>query len=114
MLELNSVVETSIAMLATELDIMRRSLTLSDSATKVSVYRDVVAIRCILALLSNINSRFSDSAVNLLVSSSIFNPVSFRTDKTALSKFGNNELSALLWERSSSNLQESHIPLHLS
>ena len=48
------------------------------------------------ALVSNINSRFSDSAVNLLVSSSIFNPVSFPTDEAALPEFDNNELKVLL------------------
>ena len=88
-----SLVETSIAMLATDHDItMRRSSTRSDSATTMSVYRDAIAIPYIDALVSNINSRFSDSAVYLLVSSSIFNPVSFPTDETALPKFGNNEL----------------------
>ena len=40
-----SLVETSIAMLATDHDItMRRSSTGSDSATTMSVYRDAVAI----------------------------------------------------------------------
>ena len=34
--------------------------------------------------------------MNLLVSSSIFNPVSFPTDEAALSEFGNTELKALL------------------
>ena len=60
------------------------------------MYRDAVAIPYIDALVSNINSRFSDSAVNLLVSSSIFNLVSFPTDKSALPEFGNNELKVLL------------------
>ena len=60
------------------------------------MYRDAVAIPYIDALVSNINSRFSDSAVNLLVSSSIFNPVSFPTDEAALPEFGNNELKVLL------------------
>ena len=60
------------------------------------VYRDAVAIPYIDALVSNINSRFSDSAVNLLVSSSIFNPVSFPTGEAALPEFGNDELKVLL------------------
>ena len=92
-----SLVEISIAMLATDHDItMRRSSTRSDSATTMSVYRDVIAIPYIDALVSNINSRFSDSAVNLLVSSSIFNPVLFPTDEAALPEFRNNELKVLL------------------
>ena len=92
-----SLVETSIAMLATDHDItMRRSSTRSDSATTTRVYRDAVDIPYIDALGSNINSRFSDSAVNLLVSSSIINPVSFPTDEAALPEFGNNELKVLL------------------
>ena len=92
-----SLVETSIAMLATDHDItMRRSSTRSDSATTMSVYRDAVAMPYIHALVSNINSRFSDSAVNLLVSSSIFNPVSLPTDEAGLPEFGNNELKVLL------------------
>ena len=85
-------------MLATDHDItMRRSSTRSDSATAMSVYRDAVAIPYIDALVSNINSSFSDSAVNLLVSLSIFNPVSFPTDEAALPEFGNNELKILLY-----------------
>ena len=60
------------------------------------MYRDAVAIPYTHALLSNINSCFSDSAVNLLVSSSIFNPVLFPTDEAALSEFGNNKLKVLL------------------
>ena len=60
------------------------------------MYRDAVAIPYIDALLANINSHFSDSAVNLLVSSSIFNPVSFPRDEAVLSEFDNNELKALL------------------
>ena len=92
-----SLVETSIAILATDHDItIRRSSTRSDSATTMSVYRDAVAILYIDAFVSNINSRFSDSAVNLLVSSSIFNPVSFPTDEAALPELGNNELKVLL------------------
>ena len=92
-----SLIETSIAMLATDHDIIvRRSSTGSDSATTMSVYRDAVAIPYINALVSNINSRFWDSAVNLLVSSSIFNPVSLPTDEAALPEFGNNELKACL------------------
>ena len=62
----------------------------------MSVNRDAVAIPYIDALVSNINSRFSDSAVNLLVSSSIFNPVSFPTDEAALPEFDNSELKVLL------------------
>ena len=63
-----ALVETSNGMLATDHDItMRRSSTQSDSATTMSVYRDAVAMPYIHALVSNINSRFSDSAVTLLV-----------------------------------------------
>ena len=75
---------------------MRRSSTQSHSATTMSVHRDAVAIPYIDALVSNINSGFSDSAVNLLVSSSFFNPVSFPADEAALSKIGNNKLKVLL------------------
>ena len=60
------------------------------------MYRDAVAIPYIDALVSNINSRFSDSTVNLLVSSSMFNSVTFLTDEAALPEFGNNELNVLL------------------
>ena len=84
-------------MLATDHDItMRRSSTRSDSATTMSVYKDAVVIPYIGAFISNINSHFSDSAVNLLVSSSIFNPVSFPTNEAALPEFSNNELKVLL------------------
>ena len=75
---------------------MRRSLTRNDSATTMSGYLDAVDIPYIEALVSNINSRFSHSVVNLLVSSSKYNPVSFPTDETALPQFGNIELKVFL------------------
>ena len=104
-------------MLATDHDItMRRSSTRSDSATTMSVYGDAVAIPYIDALVSNINNHFSDSAVNLLVSSSIFNPVSFPTDEAALPEFGNNKLKVLLifmGRKLKQSLVAKHIPLHL-
>ena len=75
---------------------MRKSLTQSDSTTTTSVYRDAVAIPYIHALLCNLNSHFSDSAMNLIIASSIFYPVSFPKDEAALSEFGNSELKAFL------------------
>lgn len=65
----------------------------STSATTTSEFCNSVAAPYIDALVSNINSRFSDGAVKLLVSSSIFNPSAFPTEKTA---YGNKELQVLL------------------
>ena len=68
-----SLVEETITMLSSEHDItMRRNSTRRD--TTMSEYRDAVAIPYIDTLVSNINCRFSELAVNVLVSSSIFNP----------------------------------------
>ena len=47
-------------------------------------------------LVSNIEARFSDAAVKLLVSSSVFNPGSFLTDETALVDYGEKKLQVLL------------------
>ena len=44
-----------------------------------------------------ISSRFSDDAVKLLFSSSIFNPASFPGEKEALTDYGNNELQVLVY-----------------
>ena len=46
--------------------------------------------------MSNINSLFSDQAVKLLFSSSIFNPSSFPGEKEALSDYCNKKLRDLL------------------
>ena len=46
--------------------------------------------------VSNINGHFSGGAVELLVSSSIFNPVSMPTEDTGLPEYGNQQLQALV------------------
>ena len=47
-------------------------------------------------LVKNIEARFSDTAVNLLVSSSVFNPGSFPTDEATLADYGKEKLEVLL------------------
>ena len=93
-----SSVETTVAMLTTEHNItLQRSSTRtgSGSATTIGEYRNAVAFPYIDALTANITSRFSDAAVNLLVSSSVFNPASLPTDETALPGYGNEKLRVL-------------------
>ena len=51
-------------------------------------FRDKVALPYIDALLHNIHNRFSGEAVNLLVSSSVFNPASLPLEETALPDYG--------------------------
>lgn len=58
-------------------------------------YRDSVAIPYTDELVSNINRRFSDGAVKLLVCSSVFNPASIPSEETALAEYG-KELQALV------------------
>ena len=47
------------------------------------------------ALLHNIHNRFSGEAVNLLVSSSVFNPASLPLEETALPDYGKKEVEVL-------------------
>jgi hypothetical protein len=54
----------------------------------VSEYRISVGIPYIDHLISNINGRFSDTAVKLLVSSSVFDPALLPTNEASLSEYG--------------------------
>ena len=47
------------------------------------------------ALLHNIRNRFSGEAVNLLISSSVFNPESLPLEETALPDYGKKEVEVL-------------------
>ena len=66
------------------------------NVTTISEYRDSVAIPYIDHLISNINSRFSDTAIKLLVSSSVFNPALLPADEAMLSEYGNEQLQSLV------------------
>ena len=55
-----------------------------------------MAAPCIEELISNINSCFSGTTVKLLISSSIFNPVSIQTEDSALPAYGQRELQTLV------------------
>ena len=94
-----SLVETTISKLTNEYDITLRSNSTRSgqaNATTISQYRDSVAIPYIDQLISNINSRFSNTAVKLLVSSSVFNPASIPEDERALPEYGNEKFQALV------------------
>ena len=94
-----SLVERNVAMLESEHEItltMGGTRNCSAGASTLSRYRNEVAIPYIDALMSNINSRFSDQAVKLLFSSSIFNPASFPGEKEALTDYGNKEFQVLV------------------
>ena len=94
-----SQVATTVDMLTSKYDItlMTGSTQSSDrSVTTLNEFCNSVAAPYIDALVANINDRFSDGAVKLLVSSSIFNPSLFPTDEMALPDYGNKELQVLL------------------
>lgn len=70
-----TLVETTVDLLESEYEITLNSTsTRSQSATTIAEFQESDAILDLL--LSNI-SHFSDAVVQLLVSSSVFNPVSF-------------------------------------
>ena len=46
-------------------------------------------------MIANINSRFSDEVVDLVVSASVFNPALLTGDETLLRAYGNSKLSTL-------------------
>ncbi len=68
----------------------------SASATTMNEYRRSVAILYIDTLISNIDSRFSDAAIKLLVSASVFHPASLPTDETELLEYGKGEIQTLV------------------
>ena len=57
---------------------------------------DKIACPYIDALVTNITRRFSDSAVALLTSASIFNPSAFPTNESDFLGYGNNDLKVML------------------
>ena len=79
-------------MLESEHFTLRRRVTQHDSAdaTIISHHCDSVAIPYIDELMSNTNCRFSDAAVKLLVSSSVFNLALIPTEEAPLPEYGNN------------------------
>ena len=62
----------------------------------MSEYRISVAIPYIDKLISNINGRFSDTAVKLLVSSSVFDPALLPSNEASLSEYGNKQVQDLV------------------
>ena len=58
-------------------------------------FRDKFAIAYIDALLHKICNRFSGEAVNVLVSSSVFNATSLPLEETALPDYGKKEVEVL-------------------
>ncbi len=67
----------------------------SFAADSVSDFQTKVAIPYVDALISNINHRFSDEVVQLVVSASIFNPSLLPEDENDLPKYGIDHLKAL-------------------
>ena len=64
-------------------------------AQTLTSYRTNVALPYINSLLHNIHDRFSGEAVDLLVSSSVFNPAAFPTEERVLPDYGKKEVAAL-------------------
>ena len=65
------------------------------SAHTLTSYHANVALPYINSLLHNIHDRFSGEAVDLLVSSSVFNPAAFPTEERVLPDYGKKEVAAL-------------------
>lgn len=81
--------------LETEQNIVVGTSSRNDIKT-MSEFRERVACPYMDALVSNIKARFSDSAVALLTSASIFNPSVFPTTESSLLHHGNDELKTML------------------
>ncbi len=94
-----SIVESTVEMLETEhsISVKNTSSTSRNAvcANTMAEFRDTVAIPYIDLLISNINSRFSEGVVKLLVCSS-FNPASIPTEEMALTEYGKEELKVLV------------------
>ena len=58
-------------------------------------FRTKVALPYIDALLHNVHNRFSDEAVKLLVSSSVFSPASLPPEEASLPAYGKKEVDVL-------------------
>ena len=54
-----------------------------------------MAIPYLDTLIANINRRFSDEVVDLVVAASVFNPALLSDDATLLRAYGNSKLSTL-------------------
>ncbi len=61
----------------------------------VEEFRANVAVPYLDVLLDNIESRFSDDVVKLLVSSSVFNPALLPRDEALLAEYGTTEIESL-------------------
>ncbi|KAI6658235.1 hypothetical protein LOD99_15504 [Oopsacas minuta] len=72
-----------------------RSFVDGASVGSLTDYRDKVALPYVDALLHNIGNRFSGEAVDLLVSSSVFNPASLHSEEAALPDYGKREVEVL-------------------
>ena len=68
-----------------------RSFVGGDYVGSLTDFREKVVLPYIDALLHNIRNRFSGEAVDLLVSSSVFNPASILAEEAALSDYGKKE-----------------------
>ncbi|KAI6656128.1 hypothetical protein LOD99_1461 [Oopsacas minuta] len=72
-----------------------RSFVDGASVGSLTDYRDKVALPYVDALLHNIGNRFSGEAVDLLVSSSVFNPASLLSEEAASPDYGKREVEVL-------------------
>ena len=61
----------------------------------VQQFRVQAAIPYLVTLIANINSRFSDEVIKLVVSASVFNPALLPDDETLLKAYSNSKLSTL-------------------
>ena len=94
-----SLVEKTAALLESEHNItlaMGGTQSCTAGASTLTRYCKEVVCPRIDILVSDITSRFSDQAVKLLVSLSIFNPVSFPAETAALPELVNKELQVLV------------------
>jgi hypothetical protein len=75
--------------------ISKTAKTRGTPATTIEEFRVHVAIPYVDALVSNINTRFSDEVVKILTSSSIFNPALLPESETQLSAYGALQVKTL-------------------
>ena len=72
-----------------------RSFAGGDCVGSLTDFREKVTLPYIDALLHNIRNRFSGEAVDLLVSSSVFNPTSLLSEEATLPDYGKKEMRVL-------------------
>ena len=91
-----TLVETTVELLSEHDITLMHISTRGRHATTMAEFRDSLTVPYIDVLLPNINARFSNAVVKLLVSSSVFHPALLPAEETALADYGKKELQVLV------------------